>query len=61
MTKEEKEKLFDDLQYFWQYKGDIERFCGYNEEVITKEFPHIMLAWKNYKASIKLLDDVFSI
>ena len=46
-----------DIQYFWQEKGDLERFDF--EKLIPKleiEYPEVLKAWRDYKASIKILD-----
>ena len=42
------------LQYFWEEKEDLERYCRFNQ--IKYEFPEIERAWKDYKTSKKILD-----
>lgn len=52
------EKDVNDLKYFWQYKGDLERYCNFEvlKPVLEKEKPEVIKAWNDYKASIKILD-----
>ena len=48
------------LQYFWQEKGDLERLTTFEEltPLLEKEKPEILKAWRDYKASKKILDIV---
>lgn len=39
------------IQYFWQEKGDLERFTGFDREYLAREFPEVLKAWDNYKFS----------
>ena len=52
--------LFD-LQYFWQYKEDLERFTDFERliPILKKERPEIIEAWNNYKKSVNKLNDIF--
>jgi len=51
-----------DLQYFWQYKGDLERLCTFEKliPILREERPEILKAWTDYKASKKILDIVMA-
>lgn len=57
MQKLTKEEL-SSLQYFWQEKEDLERLWNFEELVpmLEVEKPEVMKAWRDYKASIKILD-----
>jgi len=48
------------LKYFWEEKGDLERYYAFEElkPIIQEERPEIMKAWNDYKASITILDAV---
>ena len=50
------------LQYFWEAKGDIERYCDFEElkPEIKKELPKLWKAWKKYNKSLKGLNEVIS-
>jgi hypothetical protein len=50
----------DDLKYFWEEKGDIERYVYFEElkPQIQEEYPELLKAWYDYKASIKIMDAV---
>jgi len=54
------ERNLEDLQYFWQYKGDLERFTSFEELIplIEREKPEVLKAWNDYKTSKKILDIV---
>ena len=44
------------LKYFWQDKGNLERWVGWEE---TKaKYPEVVKAWDDYKISMKILDCV---
>lgn len=53
---EEKEDFIRDVCYFWDQKGDLERFSGWSEEKAQKYCPHILKAWKEYKQAEDLLN-----
>jgi hypothetical protein len=44
------------IKYFWQDKGDLERFTGWEE--IKPKYPEVAKAWDDYKISMKILDCV---
>lgn len=52
------EDQIQDLRYFWQEKGDLERFCDFEElkPQIQNEYPELLKAWYDYKASIQILN-----
>lgn len=56
----EEEKL--DLKYFWEEKRDLERLYTFDElkPKIQEEFPEILKAWYDYKASIKIMTAVIN-
>jgi hypothetical protein len=37
--------------YFWEEKGDVERYCFWSEERCAKVWPAFFHAWKQYKAA----------
>jgi len=39
------------ITYFWQERGDLERWCGFDRERMKQEFPAVLMAWDNYQAS----------
>ena len=49
-----------DLRYFWEEKGDLERYAFFEElkPQIQEQFPELLKAWYDYKASIKIMDAV---
>ena len=51
-----------DIRYFWEYKGDLERLSSFEslKPKLQAEYPEILKAWNDYKASIKTLDAVIS-
>ena len=55
-----KEEDINNLQYFWEEKGDLERFTGFEKltPILEKERPEVLKAWNDYKASIRILDIV---
>lgn len=52
------EDQIQDLKYFWQEKGNLERFCDFEElkPQIQNEYPELLKAWYDYKASIQILN-----
>jgi hypothetical protein len=46
------------LAYFWEEKGDIERWCGFDREHLAREFPAVLKAWNDYNASREVLNAV---
>lgn len=61
MKKLTKQDL-SDLVYFWQNKGDLERLSTFErlKPMIENEYPEILKAWNDYKASIKIMDAVMN-
>lgn len=59
MEKLTKQEL-NDLVYFWQNKGDLERFTNFEKlkPKIENEYPEILKAWNDYKTSIKIMNSV---
>jgi hypothetical protein len=54
------EEQISDIKYFWEYKGDLERYSSFEElkPLIWEQKPQIMKAWNDYKASIEILNAV---
>lgn len=48
------------LQYFWEEKRDIERYCDFEKikPLLEKEKPEVLKAWNEYKMSIKTMDAI---
>lgn len=48
------------LRYFWEEKGDIERYCEYNKilPILEKERPEVVKAWNDYKVSIRTMNAI---
>ncbi len=46
------------IAYFWQTKGDLERWVDWEGKLpsIERETPHLAKAWRDYKASVAILD-----
>lgn len=53
-------QMISDLKYFWQDKGDLERYSSFEKikPLLEKEKPEVLKAWNDYKASIRILDCV---
>ena len=58
MSAEDRASYLDMMDYFWDAKGDLERYTGWNEILVEREFPALAHAWKNFKASKALMDAV---
>lgn len=43
------------LQYFWEEKGDISRYCDYDEAKLQEYLPHVWQAWTQYRLAIRTL------
>lgn len=54
----ERQDAISMLTYFWQEKGDIERWCDFDREHLRAEFPAVLRAWEDYKAGRAVLDAV---
>ena len=46
------------IQYFWEEKGDLERWSGFDREYLAREFPAVLKAWDDYKACRAVLGAV---
>lgn len=48
------------LRYYWENKGDIERYSEFKELIpqIQEQYPELLKAWYDYKASGKIMDAV---
>ncbi len=48
------------VKYFWQEKGDIERWSSWEEKLplFIEEYPELVTVLINYKTSKKILDIV---
>lgn len=54
--KEEDKEFLQDISYFWKFKGDIERFTGYDLERLKKLDPIFAQHWVNYKVAMSMLN-----
>lgn len=54
----DREDAQSSIQYFWEEKGDLERWAGYDREYLAREFPAVLKAWDDYKASRAVLNAV---
>jgi hypothetical protein len=50
------------LRYFWNEKGDPTRYCEWESllPALEEHHPHVLKAWKDHKASIRILDVVMN-
>lgn len=50
----------NDLKYYWEEKGDLEKLSNFEELIpkIEHQFPDLLIAFYNYKGSIKRMDEV---
>lgn len=46
------------LAYWWEERGDLERWARFNREHLAREFPAVLKAWDDYKTSRLELDAV---
>jgi hypothetical protein len=48
------------LKYFWEEKGDIERYCDFEKlkPIIQEEYPELLKAWYDYKTSIRTMNAI---
>jgi hypothetical protein len=44
----EREEQARMLQYFWEEKGNIERWVGFDKAIASGAFPHVRDAWEDY-------------
>jgi hypothetical protein len=54
------EEEINDLAYFWEDKGDLERYCYFEDlkPKIQQQFPELLKAWYDYKASVGIMNAV---
>ncbi len=58
MFRDTREEYADMLRYFWEEKGDIERYTQFSRERMTAEFPEVLKAWDDYNIARKVLTAV---
>ena len=58
MTDDDRNHARRTLGYFWSEKGDIERWTGFDREMLRREFPAVLKAWDDYQASRAVMDAV---
>lgn len=48
------------LKYFWEEKGSLERYFEFDnlKPILREQYPQIIKAWEDYKASIAIMDAV---
>ena len=48
------------LKYFWEEKGDIKKYCEFNDllPILREEHPEVIIALENYENSLKILNNV---
>lgn len=51
MSNDEKHRFLSDIQYFWQEKGDIERYVGFSMEKLKEADPVLASAYERLKLS----------
>ena len=54
----DREDVVKMIAYFWQEKGDMERWCDFDRDYLAREFPAVLKAWDDYKISRLVLDAV---
>lgn len=52
---EQKEDFRNMVKYFWQEKGDIERWSSFDRAFAEEHFPHVLDAWERHKKAEKIL------
>ena len=57
-TEESREAYADMMRYFWEEKGDIERYASFSRERTATEFPEVLKAWDDYNTARKVLSAV---
>jgi hypothetical protein len=55
LSTEDKEFL-KECSWFWQNKGDIERYIGFDREKLRRLDPILHAHWINYKVAISMLN-----
>jgi hypothetical protein len=59
MNKSRRYKL-DMLSYFWEEKGNMERWVHFNREDMKKDFPELLKVWDDYNAAKRMIDLVIA-
>ena len=54
----DREDAINMLAYFWEEKGDLERWTDFDREHLARDFPAVLKAWDDYKTSRLVLDAV---
>lgn len=52
----DREQAAEMIRHFWQDKEDLERWTGFDRDYFAREFPAVLKAWDDYKASRAVLD-----
>lgn len=54
------EEEIQQIQYFHEYKGDVTRWCGWDEAIprIKQYHPHLLKAIRSVQIANRILDDV---
>jgi hypothetical protein len=60
MTENYRDEL-DMLKYFWDEKGDISRYCNYDEAKLREYLPHVWQAWTQYRQAHRMLNAVLGL
>ena len=57
MSKLDIEEIQPMLSYFWEEKGDIERWASFEEAkpILQEKAPEVLKAWEDYKIAIKMV------
>lgn len=60
MDEEREQEHLSQLKYFWEEKGDLERYYAFEElrPMLQEKHPAVLKAWNDYKASIQIMDAV---
>ena len=56
MDEEEKARFISDIKYFWNEKGDLERYSEYSPEKLREADPVIANVYEQYKAANETLE-----
>ena len=51
------QQQINDLKNFWEYNGDLERYCDFEKlkPQIQEQLPELLKAWNDYKLSKKIM------
>jgi hypothetical protein len=56
MSEEEKARFLSNIKYYWQEKGDIERYSDYTPEALREADPVLASAYENYKIATETIN-----